>query len=234
MVSEGYLPGDPASYLKPAEKTVSFLLSHAFMENGNCAYLLSEKGEKLESVPGAGFDTSIFSDCFILLGLAEYSRVSGRAEVLDRALQLYDRICIRIAAGDFRTEPYPIPSGLRGQSVSMILLRVTQVLAEALTAFRHDRSDELSRASVSLSREILESFCHNDGRVAEFLPVTTEESDGLLVRHLNPGHVFECMWFIMNAARQQNQNSGSAGPSQQSNLPPLWVGIKSTVVFFDL
>ena len=206
MVSEGYLPGNPGTYLKPAEKTVSFLLSHAFLENGNCAYLLSENGEMLESISGEGFDTSIFSDCFVLLGLAEYSRVSGRAEVLDRALQLYDRICIRIATGEFRTEPYPIPTGLRGQSVSMILLRVTQVLAEALTAFRHDRSDELSRASVSLSREILESFCHNDGRVAEFLPVTTERSDGLLLRHLNPGHVFECMWFIMNTARQQNQN----------------------------
>jgi len=206
MVSKGYLPGDPASYLKPAERTVTFLLSHAFLENGNCAYLLSEKGEMLESVPGAGFDTSIFSDCFVLLGMAEYSRVSGRAEVVDRALQLYDRICLRIKTGDFRTEPYPIPPGLRGQSVSMILLRVTQVLAEALTAFRHARSEELSQATVLLSREILESFCHNDGRVAEFLPVTAEGSHDLLLRHLNPGHVFECMWFIMNTARLQGQN----------------------------
>ena len=206
MASKGYLPGDPAAYLKPAEKTVSFLLSHAFLDNGNCAYLLSEKGDMLESVPGSGFDTSIFSDCFILLGLAEYSRVSGQVEVLDRALQLYDRICIRVASGNFRTDPYPIPTGLRGQSVSMILLRVTQVLAEAVTAFQHHRSDEISRATVALSREILESYCHEDGRVTEFLPLTTHANDGLLVRHVNPGHVFECMWFIMNTALQQKQN----------------------------
>jgi N-acylglucosamine 2-epimerase len=205
MVSEGYLPGDSANYLKPAEETVSFLLSHAFLENGNCAYLLSEEGEMLESAAGAGFDTSIYSDCFILLGLAEYSRVSGQAEILDRALQLYDRICVRIAAGDFRTEPYPVPSGLRSQSVSMILLRVTQVLAEAVTALQHDRREEISRAGVSLVREILETFYREDGRVSEFLPLTTQKSDRLLVRHVNPGHVFECMWFILNAARQHDQ-----------------------------
>ena len=130
MASEGHLPGDSRGYLTQAQRTVEFLLNHAFLENGNCAYLLSEQGEMLESVSGSGFDTSIYSDCFVLLGLAEYSRISGDLQVLERALRLYDRICIRIEEGNFRSEPYPIPQGLKAHSVCMMLLRVTQVLAK--------------------------------------------------------------------------------------------------------
>ena len=51
----------------------------------------------------------------------------------------------------------------------------------------------------------MDNFFEGDGRVAEFVSVTTQDKEWLLLQHLNPGHVFESMWFIMEAARDHNQ-----------------------------
>src|SRR4051794_5352979 len=70
MMQASMLPGDPARYLEEAARTVSFLNRHVFLPNNNCAYVLSEEGGKIE---GESSDTSIYSDCFVLLGFAEYA-----------------------------------------------------------------------------------------------------------------------------------------------------------------
>src|SRR3954453_9640400 len=44
MINASMLPGDAAQYLSEAARTVEFLTEHVFLENGNCAYALSETG----------------------------------------------------------------------------------------------------------------------------------------------------------------------------------------------
>ena len=60
----------PRRYLEEAARTAEFLNRHVFLPNGNCAYVLSESGEKIE---GENSDSSIYADCFVLLGFAEYA-----------------------------------------------------------------------------------------------------------------------------------------------------------------
>ncbi|MCI0625849.1 MAG: AGE family epimerase/isomerase [Acidobacteria bacterium] len=206
VISKGMLPGDPAKTLVEAQRAVQFLLDHVFLENGNCAYLLSETGEKLETTKGAGFDTSVYADCFVVLGLAEYSRVAEDLHVLQRALRLYDRIIDRLAQGDLRSEPCPIPQGFKAHSVCMILLRLTQVLAAALSSLQHERNEEMVQASAAGASKILQTFRQKDGGIAEFLFSNGQSGNALLTRHLNPGHVFESMWFVMEAARVHRQS----------------------------
>ncbi|MBL9212453.1 MAG: hypothetical protein JNL92_18470, partial [Opitutaceae bacterium] len=78
LVAKRLLPGDPARYLAQATRTVEFLLAHAFLPDGRCAFLLTEDGRVKEAIPGGGPAPSIYADCFVVMGLAESARVSGR------------------------------------------------------------------------------------------------------------------------------------------------------------
>ena len=46
MILKNRLYGKTEFYLEHLDKTISFLERNVFMENGNCAFLLSETGEK--------------------------------------------------------------------------------------------------------------------------------------------------------------------------------------------
>ena len=200
MISASMLPGDAAQYLREAERTVAFLTQHVFLPNGNCAYVLSESREKIE---GELSDTSIYADCFVLLGFSEYVLAARDSHVLDRAFEVYDRIRARLARGSFRTEPYPIPEGYRSHSVAMMLLRVTQILADAAQTLDHPRREAMVEETVRCASEILEVFCRPDGGVWELIPLEKRLEGTVLARHATPGHIFESMWFVIRTALQQ-------------------------------
>jgi N-acylglucosamine 2-epimerase len=205
LVDRDYLSGNSAEYLAFAKRTIDFLLPHVFLENGNCAYLLSETGEKKESVAGQGYDTSFYADCFVVLGLAEYARVAKDEQMYREAVRLYDRISERLAEGDVRSEPYPIPVGFKVHSVPMIMLNVTQTLLDAAETLQQERRSELSQTCESYLTEIMDDFYCEEARIAEVLPLHGPIPDSVLCRHVNPGHTIECMWFVMAAAKQLKQ-----------------------------
>jgi N-acylglucosamine 2-epimerase len=199
MIEAGMLPGDATAYLREAERTVKFLSQHVFLPNGNCTYVLSESGEKIE---GERSDTSIYADCFVLLGFAEYALVAKDSAVLERAFTVYDRILARLASGSFMTAPYPIPSGYRSHSIAMMRLRVTQILSDAAESLGHSRRQAMSQEVVRCAAEILDNFCWPGGAVWELMPLEERLADTVLARHATPGHIFESMWFVIRTATQ--------------------------------
>jgi len=201
----GIVRQDAERLLAFAGQGVEFVSRHAFLENGNCAFLLDRYGNKKEPVPGKGFDTSFFADCFVTLGFAEYARVTRNEQVLERALVLCKRIVQRIAAGAIRSDPYPVPAGFRAHSVPMIMLNVTQELAGALEVFQHPQAAELRRMSAAYMQEIMQRFYQPDGLIAEMLPLQEPAADSVLSRHVTPGHTIESMWFVMHEAVTQGQ-----------------------------
>jgi N-acylglucosamine 2-epimerase len=201
--AKGLVSGDAGLWQRQAAQTVAFLRDHAFMPNGNCAFLLSETGEWKETVPGEGYDVSFYADCFVILGFSEYARVFQDQSVLVDALALYRSVEKRLAVGSVRSEPYPIPSGYRPHSFSMIMLHVTEQLHAALASNSRFRleAEFIAATCDRYLREIMETFWKSDGRVTEI-----EKSDGrrdtILARHFNPGHTLECMWFVLRAANK--------------------------------
>ena len=202
MIAASMLPGDAAPYLREAARTVGFLTRHVFLPNGNCAYVLSETGEKIE---GEQSDSSIYADCFVLLGFSEYALVAKDTQVLTAAFELYGRIRARLASGSFRTEPYPIPAGYRSHSISMILLRVTQVLADAAATLHHPGAGTLATETVRCASAIMDEFVRPDGAVQELIPNEERLADTVLARHATPGHIFESMWFVIRTALQHGR-----------------------------
>jgi len=204
LAAKGKLDEKQEPYLTHLSKTAAFLEENVFLENGNCAFLLTEEGRKKESIPGEGYDTSLYADCFVALGLGKFAGLTGDIPRFDRTLALYERIRQRIDSGNIRTEPYPVPQGYRAHSIPMIMLNVAQELAAAAGELDHPGEEELLGHSISYMRDVMDNFYRGeDHGVAEMLPDNpSSEGDTLLSRHRNPGHTIESMWFVIHTARQ--------------------------------
>jgi N-acylglucosamine 2-epimerase len=201
----GLLSQDADTLLVQAQRGVEFVSRYAFLENGNCAFLLERSGRMKESIPGKGFDTSFFVDCFVVLGFTEYARVARNEQVLEQALALCENVRQRINQGNIRSEPYPVPAGHRAHSVPMIMLNVTQELADTLETFHDPRAADMRRLSVSYMQDIMEHLHQSDGVIAELLPQPGVATDTVLARHATPGHTIESMWFVMREAQKTGQ-----------------------------
>ncbi|MDB6165349.1 MAG: N-acylglucosamine 2-epimerase [Lacunisphaera sp.] len=204
-MARGILPGEPAGYLAHAELTIRFLKAYAFLGNGDCAFLLSESGEKKEPFPGRGFATSIYADCFVAMGLAEFARVAKKPEELALAWRIFDRIEKRIAAGGFPSDPDPIPAGREGHGIAMITLNVALVISEACDALGAPRAPQARQRCAAGVEDILTRFLIPGGRMIEMRPADGALRDDLLTRHVNPGHALECLWLVLTVAQREQR-----------------------------
>ena len=202
-----FLGGQTGTFLRQAEKTVRFLRSHAFLNDGRCAFLLSEGGDVKEAIPGAGPAPSIYADCFVVMGFAEFARVSGERAMLDEAWQLFEHIERRIAAGRVPTIPEPIPDGYDSHAVAMITLNLTLVLRDACAELNDARFTAAHERNLSAASRIFEHFLSPGGRIRELRPHAERDHETLLSRHLNPGHALEGLWMLLTvAAREQRRD----------------------------
>ena len=206
-----------ALYLDLARSGAEFLMRHAVLENGNCAFILDEKGNPILLGPegearAAGrdesYDLSIYADTFVIYGLGEYARASGERKALDFALDLYDRVAARFESGNYRSEPYPRPAGYKVHGQPMIMLETSQELADCAEPFGlTERVKELRNNAARYCREIMEHFRHPGERVVlEMLGTDNKPKDNLLGRYICPGHIIEDMWFIMHWAQRTKDN----------------------------
>jgi N-acylglucosamine 2-epimerase len=199
---KGLLPGEAARFLVHAEKTVEFLRAHAFLADGRCAFLLSEDGQVKEAVPGRGLAPSIYADCFVAMGFAEFARVSGERAALDDAWRVFESIAGRIEAGGFPTWPEPVPAGYSSHAIRMIFLNVSLGLHRASEDLGDTRAELAWSRSVATAARIFAEFVQPGGRIAELRPLPggggSEET--LLSRHMNPGHTLEGLWLLLKVA----------------------------------
>lgn len=201
MCARGSIDGDAAAYLEQAGRTVRMIADRAVLENGHCVYVLDENGEKMEPEPGQGYDTSVFVDGFVVLGMSQYAQTAGDQDTLRLALRIWDSVRLRLSAGDWRSEPFPVPQGLRSQSVPMIMLNATTTLADAAERLDHGRAEEIRGAACQLMSEIMEDFCQGN-RLVEMIADAPGWDDTMLCRHATPGHSMESMWFVMTEAEK--------------------------------
>lgn len=197
LARAGLIPDDSERYLQIAQASVRFLRQHAFLEGGRVAYLLSSEGKPKRLSPDLPLASSMFADCFVILGFAEYAAVTQDQELADFTLKAYWPIAAQMKTGNAPSEPYPIPQGCRAHSFPMIMLNVSQTLAASLRDLGHDARSLVEHDSQVFLEQIL-SYIADDSSMVE---VKCENgTDSLLTRHRNPGHALESMWFVMHEA----------------------------------
>ena len=202
LAASGMLSFDAGALLEQARAAAGFLLKHAFLPDGRCAYLLSETGAVKEAFPGAGPAPSIYADCFVAMGLAEFGRVSRESAALDAACALVQSIEKRIAAGEGATHPAPVPSGYDPYALAMICLNIALVMNEACATTGHPWTSEARQKTYAAAQRIFDHFLLPGGRMVELRPTEPGREDSLLARHANPGHALEGLWMLIAVARE--------------------------------
>jgi len=206
LMEKGILQGDSAAYKRQAAKTYHFLREYAFLPSGSCRFLLTEKGEPKEMTSGEGHDISFYADCFVIMGFAEYAALTGCKEAYTYAVQALKNVEQRLKDGTARSEPYPVPPGHEVHGYAMILLNTVQSLYRVADVLGESDEARLYRdKAICKAKEILRTFCDSQGRIREVtaaggLAGETKEPETLLMRHINPGHGMESLWFVLTEA----------------------------------
>lgn len=194
---------DRYNWNEVAEQTYHFLKKHALMENNHVVFAVERDGRHIPTE----MDTSIFADCFYVLGCNAYAAMQEDHDIFRHALSIYQTIKKRIAANTFKSEPYPIPEGYQSHSIPMILLNVAQELFETAAALSSKDVDMLHADQLSYLNKIIDELTVEQ-RIMEMKHIAGT-GDTLLERHVNPGHTLESIWFMIHSLQLLNQQDPS-------------------------
>ncbi len=210
--TEGEVPEETRqAYLATAKATTGFLMKHARLDNGNCAFVLSREGQPIrlnddgtarEKKGDEVYDYSISADLFAYYGVAEYARVSGDRAAYDWAKDLYLSYENRCKTGTARSDfPYPSPGDYKSHGGPMSKVENGKEFAKAAERFGDDDfaagMRQIARQGMS---DVMELFVQPDDLILEKLSPDYKPEDSLLGRYCNPGHTLEDMWFILQLA----------------------------------
>lgn len=191
MFSKLYNTVEPKDrWLEMATLGINFLRNHAITEDGRVYFALNEKGQPLWR------QRKIFSECFYVMALAEYSRAAGRDYLLTEAKKEFERVWEwsndLTKVGRPRYEGQPAAQDL---AIPMILLNVIEEIAGKETNPYKEQIDECIKkilSHVDDQRQLVLETVQPDGR-----PLDTIEG-----RVLNPGHAIETSWFLQHWAQR--------------------------------
>ncbi len=174
-------------YLSVADGLFNYLKAIGTDDKGRWNYLYDGEGRLLEG------DISIYVDGFVLAGMTEYYRATGNDEAKEIALRTYENTNKRLnTPGSYKVAPYVIPAGMKTHGVNMIFAFFYYNLGKAL-----NRADICERG-YELAKEVLSLFYIPEKRaVLEFADIEKGFSDSPEGRTCVPGHVIECMWFLI-------------------------------------
>ena len=175
-------------YLNFAKGLFNYLLKIR-RENGKVwNYLYSCDGEVKEG------PISIYVDGFVLCGMTEYYLATGDAGAKEIALEIYEDTLKRLKIShEIKVAPYVIPRGMKTHGVNMIFSFFYYSLGKALGR------EDICNEGIKLAREVLDKFYVKEKcAVLEFINEDGTFSDTPEGRTCVPGHVIECMWFLIN------------------------------------
>ncbi|MEI3605280.1 AGE family epimerase/isomerase [Pseudogracilibacillus sp. SE30717A] len=176
-----------------ATKTYQFLEKNAVMKNNHIVYAVERDGTQIDEA----LDISIFADCFYIIGCNAYAYYYQDKDIFNKTIMIYDKVKQRISQNDFASEPYPIPTGFETHSIPMILLNVAEELYKTAKSLDHPNQTKLLQ---DMKHNLESILALQDGnRIMEYKSTRMDETTSLLVRHVNPGHTLESVWFMMHS-----------------------------------
>ena len=190
MSKASQLPGADPEWIEAARSAIDFIEKYCIDSDGHMFFAVTEDGRPVQK------RRYVFSECFAIMAMAEYSVATGDRKYADKALSMFKRTLEMLSMPGFLPPKTYVPG--RGHSITMMLINVANIARKAsgdpLYNRRIDQSiDELSKYFMHPEfRTILESV----GPEGEFL-------DTCAGRTINPGHSIETGWFILDVAKSR-------------------------------
>lgn len=181
-------------WLAIARHGADFLRRYGRSAQGDWYFALDQRGQPLVQ------PYNIFSDCFAAMAFGQYALAAQDGESAEIALQTYQRILARSEnPKGVYNKAVPGSRPVRGFALPMILCNLTLELQHLLPA--ETVQQQIERAV----QEILGVFMDQDSLlINEYRGPNGELIDSFDGRLLNPGHVLEAMWFLMEVGQQRS------------------------------
>lgn len=178
------------SWKEMAVQGAEFILKNGRDPQGDWYFSLDRSGKPLVQ------SYNIFSDCFASMGLGALYKITGKDEYAAVALQTFNRILERKdnPKGKYN-KLFPGTRNLKGFSLPMILSNLSLELEHIVgTSTVNALIDEVIH-------EVMDVFYQPDsGLIMESVNLDGSFSDTFEGRLVNPGHIIEAMWFMMDLA----------------------------------
>jgi N-acylglucosamine 2-epimerase len=177
-------------WLSIAEIGAKFLLEKTIREDCRVYFSVTEDGK------GLWMQRKIFSECFWIMALAEYSRASGEESYLIHAENLLEKVWKW--SSDLRLVGQPQFEGAKPMNqlaIPMILLNLIEEISNGDLSRYQSKIEEcvrLIKLHVNEDRKIVFENVAPDGSIIN-------DIDGRL---LNPGHAIEAGWFLQHWAQR--------------------------------
>lgn len=192
---KGHLTIDNKKLKDAMDKNLTFILNHCLLDDYSTVFLLERDGTKIKDEKAGRFDTSIYSDCFVIIGICKYAQNIEDESLMNIILNILKNTMKKIASKHFYTEPYPIPEGYETHAVNMIMINTLYEVLQTLDKYNLEQNKYIDQANQIIDI-ILYHLCE-DGLIREFVYNDESKEKRLLDRHVNPGHTLESMWFII-------------------------------------
>ena len=181
------------SWRKIAIHGADFLEKYGRNQEGDWYFSLRKDGKPLVSA------YNIFSDCFAVMAFAQLAKASGEARYAQIANQSFERILQRQSnpKGKF-SKAIPENRALKNFALPMILCNLALEL-ESLS----DTFDIESLIDTCVNEVMVDFYNREYDITLENVKPDGSFSDTFEGRCVNPGHVIESMWFIMDIAERR-------------------------------
>lgn len=182
-------------WLTMAKLGIDFLRSHAVQPDKRLWFSLNEEGKPI------WIQRKIFSECFYIIALAEYSRAADEPKLMIDAKEQFEIVWNWSKNLSQLGRPVlegQVPS--RSLAVPMILLNVIEELTGGKQAGYEQEIMECINQILLHVHEEKETVFETVGKEGEFI-------DSIEGRLLNPGHAIETGWFLHQWAAILNDNN---------------------------
>ena len=210
MFAEFYLsPYRKDEFLEIAVKGFDFLYKHGRSPAGDYYFALNRQGEAVTA------PYNVFSECFAAMGCAMLSRATGESKYAEAARSAMDHYSLRIKSGN--------PAGQWNKSLpgktEYLSLGHYMMLANLGLIMDDCLGEKHYTAELDLALDmVLNKFYQPEFNMVfeNILPDGTPDLNSCQGRMLNPGHVLEAMWFLLNAL-ERNPKPGWEKTAAQIN-----------------
>lgn len=183
-------------WLETAKHGADFLIKHGRDAEGNWYFSLNREGQPLIQ------PYNIFSDCFAAMAFAQMYKATGEPEYRRIARDTFQNILRRQdhPKGKY-SKVFPETRPLQSFALPMILCNLVLELEEVL------ESDVVESTIEQGLHLVMNVFYLPDllgGVILENITPEGGFSDSFEGRLMNPGHVLEAMWFVMDLAQRKD------------------------------
>ena len=184
-------------FLEASKSCLDFIEKYCFDTDGRMYFEVTADGKPLRK------RRYVFSECFAIIAMAEYSKASGDKSYSEKALKLFKDV-LRFLDTPGILEPKYLPTQPAiGHSITMILINTAAIVRSVI---KDPVLDERIDKSVEMLRKY---FVHPEYKaLLEMVTPEGEVIDTINGRVINPGHSIETAWFLLEEAKYQGWNEG--------------------------